>query len=121
MFGVSLPELIIIFVVALVVFGPDKLPEIARKLGLISGQLRKHSNAMRREFYNAVYTPADELRTRINNETQELRAVSNNLLNLAGRDPLCSDYVKPQETTAASSPTAESSANPETPVDVEKK
>lgn len=72
MFGVSLPELAIIFIVVLVVFGPDKLPEIARLLGRVSGELRKHSNSFRREFYNAVYTPVEDLRTRINTGVDQL-------------------------------------------------
>jgi len=33
MFGIGLPELIVIMVVALVVFGPSRLPEIGSALG----------------------------------------------------------------------------------------
>lgn len=32
-FGIGLPEMVLIFVVALLVFGPKKLPEIGRSLG----------------------------------------------------------------------------------------
>ena|ERR1700722_13021096 len=40
----SLTETLIILVGALVLFGPKKLPELARQLGKIMGELRRASN-----------------------------------------------------------------------------
>lgn len=60
MFGISIAELIVIGVVALLVFGPEKLPEIASQIGKLSFQLKRASDGFRREFYNSVYTPAKE-------------------------------------------------------------
>ncbi len=65
MFGVSLPELVLIFVVILIVFGPEKLPEAARSFGKWMGELRRTSDGFRREFYNSVYTPANEIKREI--------------------------------------------------------
>jgi sec-independent protein translocase protein TatB len=39
-FGIGLPELAVIVVVALIVFGPDRLPEFARQAGRFVRQLR---------------------------------------------------------------------------------
>ncbi|MET0840075.1 MAG: sec-independent translocase [Marmoricola sp.] len=40
MFGIGLPELVVIAFVAVVVFGPDRLPEFARQAGRFMRQLR---------------------------------------------------------------------------------
>lgn len=41
MFDIGFQELVIIFVVALLVFGPKRLPEVGRTLGKWIGELRK--------------------------------------------------------------------------------
>jgi len=46
----SVPHLIIIFVVALVVFGPEKLPELARNLGKVLGEFRRATGDIRSTF-----------------------------------------------------------------------
>jgi sec-independent protein translocase protein TatB len=46
----SVPHLIIIFVVALVVFGPEKLPELARNLGKVMSEFRRATGDIRSTF-----------------------------------------------------------------------
>jgi sec-independent protein translocase protein TatB len=46
-FGVGLPELMVIIVVAVVVFGPDRLPEFARQAGRLVRQVRQFTQAAR--------------------------------------------------------------------------
>lgn len=41
MLGIGLPELMVIALVAVVVFGPDRLPELARQAGRMVRELRK--------------------------------------------------------------------------------
>jgi len=43
MFGIGFPELVVILAVALVVLGPQRLPEVARMLGRAYAQLRRAS------------------------------------------------------------------------------
>jgi TatA/E family protein of Tat protein translocase len=48
MFGsIGMPELIIILVIALIIFGPRKLPELGRSLGRSLGEFKKASNELR--------------------------------------------------------------------------
>lgn len=46
----SVPHLIVIFIVALVVFGPEKIPELARNLGKIMAEFRRVTGDLRSTF-----------------------------------------------------------------------
>lgn len=55
MFGsLGMPELILIFVVALIIFGPRKLPELGRSLGRSLGEFRRASNELRNSLEEEV-------------------------------------------------------------------
>ena len=45
--SIGMPELIIILVIALIIFGPRKLPELGRSLGKSIGEFKKASNELR--------------------------------------------------------------------------
>ena len=45
--SLGFPELIVIFVIALIIFGPRKLPEIGRSLGKSLAEFKKASNELR--------------------------------------------------------------------------
>ena len=55
MFGtLGMPELIVIFVIALLVFGPRKLPELGRSLGRGIAEFKKATNDLHSTLENEV-------------------------------------------------------------------
>lgn len=53
-FGVGLPEMAVIAVIALVVFGPRKLPELGRTLGRTLRSFQSASQEFEQEFRKAI-------------------------------------------------------------------
>jgi sec-independent protein translocase protein TatB len=65
MFGIGLPEMIIILAVALIVVGPDKLPDLARSLAKGVNELRGAMNQIKEslnEETKAISAVQDDLR-----------------------------------------------------------
>ena len=62
MFGIGLPELVVIAIVAVVVFGPERLPEFARQAGRFVRQVR-----------NLAHSAQTQLREELGPEYADLR------------------------------------------------
>lgn len=52
--SIGMPELIVIFVIALIIFGPRKLPELGRSLGKGINEFKRASNELKSTFEEEV-------------------------------------------------------------------
>jgi sec-independent protein translocase protein TatA len=76
--SIGVPELVLIFIVALLLFGPRKLPEIGRTVGKALGEFRRASNDLKRTIEEEV--ASDELRS----VSRDLREVTSTPPSLGG-------------------------------------
>jgi TatA/E family protein of Tat protein translocase len=89
----GMPELILIFVVALLLFGPRKMPQIGRSIGRAMGEFRRASNEFKRTIEDEV--AADEIRD-VEKDLKGIREVGRELRDLKKtvEDPVRSTVKK---------------------------
>ncbi|HKI75419.1 MAG TPA: Sec-independent protein translocase protein TatB [Pseudomonadales bacterium] len=79
MFDIGFPELLLVGIVALLVIGPDKLPETVRTVALWIGRIRRSLSEIKTEIENEI--GADEIRRQLHNESimKELDKTKNHI------------------------------------------
>jgi Tat protein translocase TatB subunit len=92
------PELFLIFVVALIIFGPRKLPEIGKSLGKMMAEFRKASNDFRSTIESEV--EAEKIRDAMRIEPPKLDA------------PAAASAPGPSPAVPAASPSGEGAPAP---------
>lgn len=70
MLSLGFSEILVIAAVALIFIGPDKLPEVAQKLGRIIWQIKNSSEELRKELTIPGYSESKE---KIKSELNELK------------------------------------------------
>lgn len=105
--NLGITEMAVIFVIALVVFGPKRLPELGRSLGSAMREFRRSLNEIQRELedVNPVRPVKDELNS-------ILGPLKSGASSVAGREP-AAPAAKSESPTADSAPPAHPASHPE--------
>ena len=81
MFGIGMPEMLLILAVALIVIGPKKLPDLARSLGRTFGEFKRATNDLKesleidtdlRDVSNTFDNVADEIKDSVAENADEI-------------------------------------------------
>ncbi len=84
MFGsIGMPELILIFIVALLVFGPRKLPEIGKSLGKGLAEFKKASEDLKRTIEQEI----EEGKSQVSSVQAEVKSAADTVARLPGVAP----------------------------------
>jgi Tat protein translocase TatB subunit len=94
MFGIGMPELLLILALALIVIGPKKLPDIAKALGRGLAEFKRATDEMKSTFNEEVRTA----------ETRD-KLLKEGKIRAPGVDPAANPYV--EGTAGKAEPAAE--------------
>ena len=76
---VGFSELIVIFVVAMIFIGPDKMPAYARKAGKWLAKLRDYTDVATKEVQDTIAEPLEAIQKPIKDITDPLNGIQQNL------------------------------------------
>jgi len=114
MFDIGFTELLLVAIVALLVLGPERLPQALRTLGLWIGRMRRSFNAVRDEIEREI--GMDDIRRQLHNEAvmEELRRIEQGVKSTAtATTGLSATAPPPQDAPSAGAPgTAATTAAP---------
>lgn len=85
MFDIGFLEILVVLIIALMVIGPERMPEVARKIGQFTGKTRRFINSLKED--SEISKTINDIQTSINIEEQkqELESVRHSLQEDLGR------------------------------------
>lgn len=94
MFGIGMPEMLLILAVALIVFGPKRLPELAKSLGRALGEFKRATNDLKQTI--ETDTGLDDVRSSFDEVKKDIKSQ----VDLADSAPAPSSTPLPDESDA---------------------
>jgi Tat protein translocase TatB subunit len=71
MFGIGMPEMLLILAIALIVIGPKKLPDLAKSLGRAFAEFRRATSELKESL--EIDSELEDIKTTFNNMSSEIK------------------------------------------------
>jgi len=99
MFGIGMPEMILILAVALIVLGPKKLPDLAKSLGKALGEFKKATRELKESIdidddLRDIKGAFDDIEN-----ADEIKTIKNDTAETTGRDESSGESADTEDTT----------------------
>jgi TatA/E family protein of Tat protein translocase len=115
MIGMSFSETIFLFFLALVIFGPKKLPEIARQVGKYLNEFKRASNEFKAQIEQEIaHLEVENRQQTILPPTRPLEGTTSRTLNASTTDESKGEASQSTEPAAAETPATLASVEPDT-------
>ena len=118
MFGIDFSELMVIMVIALIVLGPERLPKVARTLGMLWGQAQRYINGVKADIArDMAIEELRQMQQRVQQEASSLEQSVNQAAQNVGQQvrELNSALAQPVPPTAEPAPSVQVQQKPESP------
>ncbi|KIO48563.1 Sec-independent protein translocase protein TatB [Nitrosospira sp. NpAV] len=122
MFDISFTEIVVIAMVALIVLGPERLPQVARTLGHLFGRAQRYVNDVKndirhemeleelRKLKTSVQETARSIESTVRTEINQFQDIAAETKSMATTDPAGGNVAEPTAPVASSATTPAKSA-----------
>jgi sec-independent protein translocase protein TatB len=97
MFGIGMPEMLLILAIALIVIGPKKLPDLAKSLGRAFAEFKRATSELKESF--EIDSELKEIKTTFNSMSSELNEAIDGDVDTKPENQHLSDNSKDTKTT----------------------